>query len=122
MHCQHYRKPLTNKQKQEGANVKSKKSKCPITYLNRDKKTQCSLKLTLVVQIPTKKQQRMSERYPYLLTHTGLLKLNFIHNHPLASAHTLSFRDVSEETKQAFSLFLVLGIVHLLQSTPMSNS
>ena len=45
----------------------------------------------------------MSERYPYLLTHTGLLKLKFIHNHPLASAHTLSFRDVSEETKQAFS-------------------
>ena len=109
MHCQHYRKPLTSKQKQGGANVKSKKSKCPITYLNRDKKTQCSSKLSLVVQIPTKKQQRLSEKYPYLLTHTGLLKFNFIHNHPLTSAHTLSFRDVSEETKQAFFYLFSVG-------------
>ena len=66
------------------------------------KKTECSANLTLVVQIPTKKQHCTSEKYPYLLTHMGLLKLNFTHNHPVTSAHTLSFRDVTEETKQAF--------------------
>jgi len=41
---------------------------------------------------------------PYLITHT-VLKLAFTHNHP---THPLSFRDVLEETKQAFySLFEV---------------
>ena len=45
---------------------------------------------------------------PYLITHTGVLKLAFTHNHPISSAHALSFRDVLEETKQAFySLFEV---------------
>ena len=63
----------------------------------------------MVVQIPTKKQQRASEKYPYLLTHNGLLKLSFTHNHPLTSAHRLSFRDVSEETKQAFYYLFSVG-------------
>ena len=75
----------------------------------KKKKTQCSSKLTVVVQIPTKNQHRTCEKYPYLLTHTGLLKLNFAHNHPLTSALTLSFRDVSEETKQAFSHLFSVG-------------
>lgn len=44
MHCQHYRKSLTSKQKQAGAIVKSKKSRSPITYLNRNKKTQYLMK------------------------------------------------------------------------------
>ena len=49
---------------------------------------------------------KKSKLKPYLLTHTGLLKLVFIHNHPITSAHALSFRDVLEETKHAlYSLF-----------------
>ena len=69
----------------------------------RDKKTQCPSHLQLSVQIPTKKQVKLE---PHLLTHTGVLKLVFIHNHPITSAHALSFRDISEETKQAlYSLF-----------------
>ena len=39
---------------------------------------------------------------PYLITHTGVLKLAFTHNHPISSAHAISFRDSLEETKQAF--------------------
>ena len=46
---------------------------------------------------------------PYLITHTGVLKLAFIHNHSLSSAHALSFRDVLEETKQAFYSVFEVG-------------
>ena len=46
---------------------------------------------------------------PYLLTHTGLLNIDFMHNHPLTSAHTLSFRDVLEETKHTFYSYFELG-------------
>ena len=35
--------------------------------------------------------------------------MSFTHNHPLNSAHTLSFRDVHEETKQAFSHLFDMG-------------
>lgn len=34
-----------------------------------------------------------------LLSHKGHLQLDFRHNHPLTSAHVLSFRPISEETK-----------------------
>ena len=38
----------------------------------------------------------------YLLTHPAVLKVMFNHNHPLSSAHALSFRPISPETKELF--------------------
>lgn len=108
-HCQHFRKPLTRKQIAKGAVAKAKKARTPLTGMLRNKKTECSSHLTLTVQIPTKKQTRAAEVKPYLLTHTGLLNLDFTHNHPISSAHALSFRDVLEETKQAFYSYFEMG-------------
>ena len=55
--------------------------------MTRDKKTQCLSKFILMtVQIPTKTQGQKADMNPYLLTHTGVLKLVFIHNHPISSA------------------------------------
>lgn len=105
-HCQHMRKQLTPKQESKAALAKSAKERKPLTGVLRDKKTACPSRLILTVQIPTRKQRHQAESKPYLLTHTGVLKLTFQHNHPITSAHALSFRDVSSETKQAFySLF-----------------
>ena len=38
-----------------------------------------------------------------------MLKLSFTHNHPITSAHTLSFRDVLEETKGTFISLFEMG-------------
>ena len=56
-HCQHFRKTLTPKQNAASAMAKSKNSKKPLSGELRNKKTQCSSKLTLTIQIPTKKQK-----------------------------------------------------------------
>ena len=75
----------------------------------RNKKTQCSSNLTLTVPVPTKKQIQAAEVKPYLLTHTGILNINFMHNHPFTSAHALSFRDILEETKHTFYSYFEMG-------------
>ena len=105
-HCQHFRKTL---KLAKGAVAKANKARKPLTGMLRNKKTQCSSHLTLTVQLPTKKQTQAAEVKPYLLTHTGLLHLDFTHNHPIYSAHALSFRDVCEETKQAFYSCFEMG-------------
>ena len=46
---------------------------------------------------------------PYLLTHTGILNINFMHNHLLTSAHALSFQDILEETKHTFYSYFEMG-------------
>ena len=40
--------------------------------------------------------------HPYLLSHRAVLRLNFVHNHPIHSAHALSFRPINQSTKQQF--------------------
>ena len=102
MHCQHFRKALTTKQKDTAALAKSKKARKPFTRQVRDKKTQCPSHLTLTGQIPTKKQLKAIDIKPYLKTHTAVLNISFNHNHPIISGHALSFRPVSAETKQTF--------------------
>ena len=102
MHCQHYRKPPTAKQIQHGAAAKAKKEKKPLCAQVRNKKTQCPSKLILALQVPTLKQKVSSEHNPYLLSHKAVLKLSFTHNHPIAAAHSLSFRPVIESTKNDF--------------------
>ena len=118
-HCQHFRKPLTQTQVRKGAVAKAKKARTPLTRMLRNKKTECSSHLTLTVQLPTKKQTWAEEVKPYLLTHTGLLNLDYTHNHPISSAHALSFRDVLEETKQAFYSCFEMG--HSASSAPHAH-
>ncbi len=101
-HCQHFRKKLSEKQTVKSALAQSKKARRPLTAMVRDKKTQCPSNLILTVQVPTKKQRLAAESKPHLITHNAVLKLQFTHNHPITSAHVLSFRDILEETKQAF--------------------
>ena len=61
------------------------------------------------VQIPTKAQKRKAESHPHLLSHRGVLKIIFHHNHPVRAAHTLSFRDVSVETKKELTDLFEMG-------------
>ena len=106
MHCQHFRKPLTTIQLQRAAVAKAKKGKKPACIQVREKKTKCPSHLTISLQVPTKKQKLSAEKHPYLLSHRAVLNINFIHNHPIHAAHTLSFRPLSENTKQQiFELF-----------------
>ena len=102
MHCQHFKKALTTKQKDKAALAKSKKARKPFTMQVRNKKTQCPSRLTLTGQIPTKKQLLATDIKPYLKTHTAVLNISFNHNHPIISGHTLTFRPVSAETKETF--------------------
>ena len=100
MHCQHFRKSLTSMQLQRSAAAKAKKKEKPM------KKTQCSSNLTISQLVPTKKQSLAAEKQPFLLSHRAVLRLNFTQNHPLNVPHTLSFRPISETTKQQiFDLF-----------------
>ena len=109
MHCQHYAKKLTQKQREKSALARVKKAKAPLSLQLRNKKTDCPSNFTLVVQIPTKTQTRQSESKSYLLTHCGVFKVHFTHNHPVYAAHTLSFRDVSEHTKEKLHGLFEMG-------------
>lgn len=44
----------------------------------------------------------MSSEKPYLVTHCTIIEITFNHNHPLDSAHVLSFLPVAPEIKQLF--------------------
>ena len=108
MHCQHYRKPPTAKQIQHGAATKAKKEKTRYVLRLETKNTmnECPSKLTLALQVPTLKQKVAAEHNPYLISHKAVLKLSFIHNHPITAAHSFSFSLVSDSTKNdLFELF-----------------
>ena len=102
MHCQHKRKKLTLKQQQKASLAKSKNSKKVLTHEIRMKKTDCPSKLTITTLLPSKKDRLASDKKPYVVTHPTVLRVTFNHNHPLASAHALSVRPISEETKELF--------------------
>lgn len=102
MHCQHFRKPLTPTQAARSKTAGSKRQMKPMKILDRQKKTQCPSTLRLTLQVPTQKQKHAATKHPYLLTHRAVLQLQFLHNHPINAAHPLSFRPVSEKTKQQF--------------------
>ena len=61
------------------------------------------------MQVPTKLQVLKSESRPYLISHCGVLKIHFDHNHPVKAAHTLSFRDVSSEAKKELTDLFEMG-------------
>ena len=102
MHCQHQRKALSSMQQQKALGAKSKNPKKVLTHDIRMKKTDCPSRLTITVLVPTKKDQRASEKKPYLVTHPTVLRVIFNHNHPIDSAHALSFRPISLETRNSF--------------------
>ena len=79
---------LKSKEKSALSRAK-KKAKAPLASQLRKKKTNCPSLFTLAVQIPTKAQKRKAECQPYLLSHCGVLKITFDHNHPIRAAHTL---------------------------------
>ena len=109
MHCQHQQKMLTSKQKQLGALARCKNAKKSLMHDVRNKKTGCPSKLTLTVKVPTKSDKRAAKRLPFLLTHLTILKISFTHNHPLDSAHVLSFRPISAETKELIFEYFCKG-------------
>ena len=99
MHCQHQKKKLTLKQQQNSAEAKSKNSRKVLMHDNRQKKTSCPSKMSVIVKVPTKKDCRSES---YFVSHPTVVQVTFNHNHPLASAHALSFRPIAPETKEIF--------------------
>ena len=96
LHCQHFKKKLTDKQV---AKCTKQKEKTFVLDL-RKKKTQCPSKLCITIQIPSKAQSKNGPAARVLHDHKGYVQLTFNHNHPLESAHVLSFRPISAETKE----------------------
>ena len=113
-HCQHFAKRLSPKQAEKSALPRAKKAKAPQLRNKNSTHTHTHAQytytsFTLVIQIPTKNQQRKAEMIPHLLSHCGVLKITFDHNHPVKAAHTLSFRDVSRETKTQLTDLFDMG-------------
>lgn len=102
MHCQHKKKMLSMKQQQKSAEAKSKDSRKILTHDNRQKKTKCPSKMTVTVNNPTKVDQMRSWNKHFLLTHPTVVKIIYNHNHPIDSAHVLSFHPIAPETKEIF--------------------
>ena len=67
-----------------------------------EKKTGWPSKLKFTVTVPTKRDKIASGKRSYFVTHPTILNITFNHNHPIDSAHALSFRDVSSDTKEKF--------------------
>ena len=93
-HCQHFRKyfPAGKIPKQEEKSL-------------RQKKTECPSRLTLRVY---SKRPTVVQKLP-LSDHLCEVDLTYDHDHPIDSAHALSFRDVSEETREAFYEYFKSG-------------
>ena len=104
MHCQHFQKKLTEKQVAQAS--RSKRKALSLISNTRKKKTQCPSKLLITVKIPSKTQLKKYPQVSERAQHPAVIKLIFDHNHPLESAHALSFRPIAPETKEKyFSLF-----------------
>ena len=54
------------------------------------------------MNIPTKKDKRNAKVRPHLLSHTTVVDILHNHNHPIDCLHALTFRTMSEETKEAY--------------------
>ena len=100
MHCHHYRKQLTAKQ----LSAKSKKPKKPTMVSTlRNKKTNCPSRLSVTLLATNNKATSLQRSHPLYV------KLLFQHNHPIKCFHTLSFKSVSQETKDAYFALFALG-------------
>ena len=72
----------------------------------RNKKTSCP---KLIVIIPTKKAKRNTTIKPELVSHPTTLTLLYNHNHPVISAHALTFCPISSETKEVYYVLFSNG-------------
>lgn len=93
-HCQHYRKYFPPGQV-------PKKGEMSL----RQKKTDCPSRLTLRVYC---NRPRNLQKLP-VSDHLCEVEITYNHNHPVNSAHSLSFRDISEETKTKFYQYFACG-------------
>ena len=93
-HCQHYRKYFPPGQV-------PKKGEMSL----RQKKTDCPSRLTLRVYC---NRPRNLQKLP-VSDHLCEVEITYNHNHPVNSAHSLSFRDISEETKAKFYQYFACG-------------
>ena len=100
MHCQHKQKILTTRQKGLKAVIKNKPN--PLMGELRNKKTNCPSTLILKLEEPTRKEL-YSDKKDILTSHKAKLQLKFNHNHPINSAHVLSFRPINEKNKRKIS-------------------
>ena len=92
---------MTPKQQHKASLAHAKPIRKTFLHDIRNKKCNCPSTLKLTVTVPPKHsnpKRKLIE--PFLCTHPTILKISFNHNHPIESAHTLSFRPVSNETKQ----------------------
>ena len=99
MHCQHQKKALTPKQEQK---PKKLQKRHPFLETVRNKKTGCPSVLMLTVKIPSDKAKAMTPLNALKISHPTIIKISFNHNHPIDSAHALSFRPVALHVKEAY--------------------
>ena len=99
MHCQHKKKPLTPKQMEK---PKKSKEKRPFLKNVRNKKTDCPSSLILTVTVPSSKMKRKSQLNCVKISHPTIIKMCFNHDHPIDSAHALSFRPIASQTKESY--------------------
>ena len=93
MHCHHQHKPLTPTKE---ARPKISKDKLPLLKRVRQKNTSCPITLKLTVIVPS---QKVRLKNPKLVSHPTTVTIIFNHNHPINSAHALSFRPIAFDTK-----------------------
>ena len=106
MHSQHFKKSLTPKQQSQSALARCKNSRKALMHDVRNKKTECPSTLKLTVNIPTKRDKFSANRS---VTHPTVLAISFMHNHPVESAHVLSFRPIAKETRNKIFDYLLKG-------------
>ena len=91
-HWQHFRKYVSRQGMKNTKSVRQKKTQCPSTLTIKVYSSRSTIKKRL--QFPN---------------HPCEIQLHYHHNHPTESAHALSFRDVSESTKEAYYCYFQNG-------------
>jgi len=102
MHCQHGFKPATK----DTCKKRLQKSPTLMSSL-RNKKTTCQSSLSVKVYNPTRTCIEHHAKHSF--SHCCHIELHHFHNHPLQSAHTLSFRPVAPDTQEAFHGYFKAG-------------
>ena len=97
----HQKKQMMPKQKQKAALAHAKPIRKSLLHNTRNKKCECPSSLKLTVMVPPKHSNPQTKSFePILSSHPTILKISYNHNHPIESAHALSFWLISSKTKQ----------------------
>ena len=119
MHCQHKKKPLTPKQMEK---PKKSKEKRPFLESVRNKKTDCPSSLILTVTVPSNKMKRKSQLNCVKISHPTIIKMCFNHDHPVDSAHALSFRPIASQTKESYYQEFIIYIFRRVSNACIAPS